>query len=937
MKALSLKRPIVKKKLKLPLRWVLIVPFVLQIFAAVGLTGYLSIRNGQRAVNDVATQLREEIADRIKQHLDTYLKTPHLVNRINADAIQLGNLDTRDIPNLGRYFWRQLQQFETVSYIQYGSESKQFAGAERLDEGDFNLEIQDIGDRNKYAYAADEQGYAAHQAVGESQDYDPRQRGWYQTAKQAKQAAWSDVYQFSSNTAVRLGVMAVLPFYDQNNTFQGVLGADIVLSQIGAFLTDLKIGKSGQAFIIERNGLLVASSTIAQPFTAAAGEAKRLLAIDSDEIVVRSTAHHLLDRFGSFEDMDSPEQSEFKVNGARQFLLIFPFNDGLGVDWLIAIVVPEADFMAQINANTRQTILLCLGALGMATLLGILTSRWITHPILCLNQASQAIASGNFQQNITIRGIQELNSLGRSFVQMAGQLHNSFATLEKTNEILEKRVEERTADLKAAKIAADAANQAKSEFLANMSHELRTPLNGILGYAQILQRDKASTPKQRDGVTIIHQCGSHLLNLINDILDLSKIEARKLELFQKDFNFCLFLKGVVEICRIKAEQKEIGFTYQPLTPLPQAVRADDKRLCQVLINLLGNAIKFTDSGEVTLKVGVIEQPQTGCKKLETVEQEIFPSPIADDPLAKLIRFQVEDTGVGMTPAQLEKIFEPFEQVGEGDLKADGTGLGLAITRQIIEMMGGQIQVESQLGKGSTFWFEIELLEVKSWRESVSSQPIQNILGYEGERKKILVVDDRWENRLVIINLLEPLGFKLNQAEDGKAGISLALIWRPDLIITDLAMPEMGGFEMAKTLRNRPDFQTTPIIASSASVFNFDRQKSREVGCSGFLPKPVQAEELLELLQTYLGLQWMTEGKKEVSAQALEDMIFPADEELSALCAALEIGDFDSLEAEGRRLNQINQYAQFALTLLEFVREYDGKAIRKLLNSAVVHT
>ncbi|MEG4504153.1 ATP-binding protein [Microcoleus sp. F6_B4] len=907
---------------KIPLRLVLVVPFVLQIFAAVGLTGWLSLRNGKTAVNNVTSQLRTEVVARINQQLNAYLETPHLVNAISVDAIRrFGLWNPDNMGSMRSYFYWQLKQFSTVSYISFGGENKEFAGAGYKDDGSVVIEITDRSTNFINTIVKVDREGKPTQFKETHPDYDPRIRPWYKAAKVAGKPQWNKIYQYYIQPS--LGISASQPVYDQNGTFRGVVSTDLFLSKIGDFLQNLKIGKSGKTFIIERSGLLVASSTPEKPFinTKNSKKTQRLKAIESSVPLIGGTAQHLMERFGNFTEIDSNQQLDFMLNGQREFVQISPFQDGRGLDWLIVVVVPEADFMEQINANTRSTVLLCVLALVLATLLGILASRWITHPIFRLSKASRAIASGQLDQEVEVNGIDELGILAQSFNQMAQQLRESFAALEKTNSELENRVEERTSQLKEAKVAADTANRAKSQFLANMSHELRTPLNGILGYAQIMERDKSTTPQQKDAIQIIYHCGSHLLTLINDILDISKIEASKMELYSSTFNFPSFLIEVVEICRIRAEQKEITFNYQVLNQLPNAVYADKKRLRQVLINLLGNAIKFTEKGGVIFKVGVIGTGEdSGQSQLTRV------------------RFHIQDTGIGMTPEQLEKIFLPFEQVGNSQQKAEGTGLGLAIAQKIVQMMGGEIKVESILGQGSIFSFELELTQSSEYIEPPSLNTSINLTGFKGNKNKILLVDDRFENRGFLINILEPLGFKIMEACNGQEGLNKAIDFQPDLIITDLVMPVMDGFEMSRRFRKSSEFKDVILIASSASVFEFDRQNSHEAGCNEFLAKPIQVEELLEVLKNYLQIEWIYDQPADLASAQQEgftdllnsqscELIIPPSTELVALFNAARIGDIEVVEQEANRLKQINgNYIPFANKILLFAKNFEEKEL-----------
>lgn len=1368
----SLKKVFARVAGGVPLKTVLIVPFVVQTTITVGLVGYLSFKNGQQTVNNLAHELMIQASDRIDQHLKSYTALPQQIVQLVTDDLELGkiNLDSPSLQNLDAYFLKRLQIFNSVSFIYAGNEQGKFIGAGSVSKNaqlSYIIEVTDgTSNKNYVSYATDKKGKRT-QKLNTLPNYDPRRRPWYQAAVKKGGATWSEIYPLIGVADAGLTIAAVKPYYQPSGKLGGVTAVNLYLNDINSFLQRLKLSRAGKIFILEPNGLLIASSSKQPSYRLVNGKIQRISASQSNNTLMGTTIAYLTDKFGSLEQIKTKKQVEFKQEGQRQFVRVTPWSDEFGLNWLIVTVVPEADFMEQINANTQRTILLSIAALIGSTAIGTIAAKWVTNPIASVNSAAKEIAQGNWVKRVEIERDDEVGELAKSFNEMAQKLQVSFAEMKYLNlaladseqrlnqflealpvgvaviyphgevaytnqmakdlfgtdienpglidkiyragteqlyesdrfpllralkgetvvvedieirrngkaialevrtipvldrqgnvtfaitafhdisdrkqaeialleseqryaalanaapvgifrnnlqgnclyaneqslemigisqaeamgegwtktlhpedrdrviatwmkfvqqdiqfkceyrflrpdgsiiwvlgqavtekdangkivgyvgtitdisdrklaetaikeseakyrrlaenlpsfvyrfvlhpdgsheytyispgvrelyeyepeiiaknpqlpwevthpedipslnetilisaqtlqpwkwegriippsrrlkwvqgmsrpekqpngdiiwdgviiditerkqaeqliadyqRTLETQVQQRTAQLaqeisdrkqieaalrqskaryrgiledqseliarfkpdgtvtfvneafcryfglrrqeligynyapviyepdrehvarlvnsisrenpvitvenrviiqeqvrwtqwinraifddagsiveyqavgrditelkqaeealRQAKEAAEAANHAKSTFLANMSHELRTPLNAILGFAQLLKHDSNLNPQQKENIRIISRSGEHLLGLINDILDLSKIEAGCIVINETDFDLVEMVAELKEMFQVKAKAKDLDLEFNLTPEVSRLIRSDRLKLRQVLINLLDNAIKFTNEGRVSLTVTRIDKPEKGLNML----------------------FSVSDTGVGIGEDEMQHLFTPFLQTKAGIATAKGTGLGLTISRKYVQLLGGDIAVQSQLGQGATFQFEIKVIPVNS--TAIGNRQISRrviALAPNQPQYRILVVDDNDNNRQLLVQLLAPVGFEVREATNGEAAIKMWETFQPHLIWMDMKMPAIDGYQATQRIKATAKGFATIVIAITASAFESQKLAMLAAGCDDIVCKPVSEQVIFEKLAQYLGASFIEEA------------------------------------------------------------------------------
>ncbi|MDM5332923.1 ATP-binding protein [Ureibacillus composti] len=803
------------------IRRIIIISFIVLMVSTLLIIGYIVFSSWKTSVDNIIVKMENSTNQKILQEIDHLLYLPYFLNTSSHNLIENGIVDIDDPSERDAFLVNAIQSSNKNIYsVSYGLENGDFYGARRDENNEIELYRSNEETHGHSYYYSVTEDMTEGDFVEDYGKFDPRIRSWYFLTKKAGQPLYTPLYKHFIRDDLVL--TNTYPIFNDDGTLQGVLGARIALSSLHDFLKEILKDRMATAYIVERKtGNLVATSVNNQSFEKQADGTLKRISINSIE------NNTILDAYQHYKKSAENKTIEKTDHGNLHIKLTDYKKDG--VDWVIITAISDQPFLAEINKEINTAIILSIIALLLSMLIYKKVTDVILKPIHHLSLTAEKFSKGELLQRANIYKNDEIGKLSLVFNHMAEQLHKHIHHLEEKVKERTTEIEKANKELKYAKIEAEKANEAKSEFLANMSHEIRTPLNAVIGFSELLQ-NSIEDEKQQNYIKTINSSGNSLLRIINDILDLSKIEAGKIEPHHKQVNLQTIFKEIESMFIQTIQSKQIEFIVDIPDDFPKSIVFDEVRMRQILLNLVGNAVKFTEKGHIKLSI------------------KAMPSNTGDRNLINLHLF-VQDTGIGIPDHEKEKIFEAFTQIsGQSIKKYGGTGLGLSITKKLVEILNGKITVESEVGKGSTFHIEFTDVQITDLDSLPEHMDNSFLCKYNFEGTTILVVDDIETNRSLLVEYLSKTGSRVLVAENGLEALQVAELEKPDLIITDLLMPVMNGFEAITRLRENPVISHIPVIALSATVSQ-DVPEIRKF--DSYLMKPVNIGQLLDTVSSFI--------------------------------------------------------------------------------------
>jgi len=811
----------------------------------------------EQSLNQYASQLITSTSQQLTWKLTDYLEdSTNLVDESQI-AMNQGILDPQNQEQVRQQLWRQVSLNPDVdsisiwlstgiglSYIRVDTSSNRIFAQNRmipkqlssilnqLKDNEIILNVSRLSQRQYFR--VNKEGKPITLFLQLTNDF--RTIDWYQEVQRLGYKGWTSIQKsriIPIWTIIRYSTFSPII---KDKKITAITTTVITLPNLSQFLGSVTFTPHGQTFIMEGNGNLIGTSVATEALvsTMKDGQLLRLNGLQSLNRRTQFVTQELFKELGgSIDTITTSIQRTWQLDGEQLFVQVTPFSQR-GFNWYVVSIIPRSDLVGELTILYYRSQIISVVAIVGAVAIAIVIAQRLKRTLIDVTSAIEAISMGQFNYKFSYSPIAELHNLNHSFTKMSEKLARADQLQVSYTQKLQKEVEIQTHLLKTAKDHAEAANVAKSTFLAHMSHELRTPLNVILGYVQILQRGANFLPAQTAHLTSIYKSGLHLLNLINDVLDLAKIEVGQQSVQLQHCHLESFLHSILNLFRQQVIGKGLGIELQIDSHLP-CVLVDERKVQQILINLISNGIKFTHTGGITVRGGI------------GIEEES----------SSLLILEVEDTGSGIEAEEMQQIFQPFTQGHAGIQKGHGTGLGLGICDSLVRLMGGQLTVTSEVGRGSCFRVEIPI-QLSNTMESRSPLPIalQPKPGY-----RILVVDDQADNRAILREFLLSLGLEVQSAYDGQDAYIQWQKWQPHVILMDLKMPTMDGYQATHAIREEsihyPDstnHRFPIIIAVTAQAMISDYQRAIAAGCDDYLCKPIQLEELTTKIATYLGLE-----------------------------------------------------------------------------------